>query len=104
MYSLEGVVVGLFASSSVHFTCRSSSQPIGKPSYQRQGPQLLLWCLQSATNMMRYDFVQARLTILQHVDQALHVWVYNELIYACIMLHAPWVIGEQGATNRCHYS
>jgi len=54
--------------------------------------------------MMRYDFVQTRLTILQNVDQALHVWVYNELLYACIMLHALRVTSEQGATNRCHYS
>lgn len=54
--------------------------------------------------MMRYDFVQTRLTILQNVGQALHVRVYNELVYACIMLHASQVTGEQSATNRCHYS
>lgn len=102
--ALEGVVVGFFADSSMHFFCSGSSQPIGKPSYQRQGPQLLLWYLHSVTNMMRYDFVQTRLTILQNVGQALHVRVYNELVYACIMLHASQVTGEQSATNRCHYS
>lgn len=48
--------------------------------------------LQSATNMIRYDFVKARLAISRNNDQIFHVCVLSELLYACVMLYTPDIV------------